>query len=869
MDEKETLEVLFFQWLAARVSPAQLSELYQYSAKIDQFCLPRGLLKKPMFQTDDPAVLTRALTELDRSRSFLRVYRSGVALSALRHYIHFIQDRHPSPSPTAAAPKPPRIISPTAENAGAAAPKAPTEAGVPSRPMQAETDALLTVDFSKSTDYSHTTPAVLYYHDKPYPVGSWEQVYMTLLACLAADFPERFRKLVGRTLKGSLQVMVGVEGHLSVMKHAKKIEGTSFYAETNFRTNDLVKLLAMLLSAFHLNASNVIIKYAKDPLTTRPDVPPASDAPKRSPAVLPSRSVDEQRKAFTDWLIKNGSAPSSARVNASAIDISSQYAVVHSIGMVEFYAIGNAQEARQYAKTLLADAGFAESYRSTMTQLRAGLRKYCEYLQANPSCSILPVVPDDPAPAQPDADSRWKEILEKDFPDGYILNDFLSQFQAAATWQERFGAVCPIEGEAIDQAISACGTMKDGRVFARNDAEDELLMQIADAVATTLQTYSNVYASQVYQRYREALAALSIYTEKVMVQQVLLHAAGRFVFAYSYLFVKPGDSTLTEVDCARALRRHGGMMTTDEAADELWFIPRDKVSHYLSLNDEILSLGTGQWMLAEHFPFSRADAAQVARLFDERFLSQEYILSREIPELLKQQLPSVAENVAGLSFTALFNIIFYYLKDQYSFSRSIVAPAGTKFDFSMLFSSFAREHDTFSITDLNAYAKELNVPIYWESTLAGGSVRVSSDLFVNRRQLHFDVDAIDRALEAICSGDYLSLQAIPQGMLVLLPACGYQWNEYLLLSYVYGFSKAFRMIYNSLGKTGCYGAMVRRSCKAINSYETLVERVLTDDDSWVSPADALALLVRQGYQAQRRLNGIDSIAAKAKMNKLG
>ena len=37
--------------------------------------------------------------------------------------------------------------------------------------------------------------------------------------------------------------------------------------------------------------------------------------------------------------------------------------------------------------------------------------------------------------------------------------------------------------------------------------------------------------------------------------------------------------------------------------------------------------------------------------------------------------------------------------------------------------------------------------------------------------------------------------------------------------YPYGYSKTFRLFYNSLGKSGYYGALVRRSCAEIDSYQ--------------------------------------------------
>ena len=146
-------------------------------------------------------------------------------------------------------------------------------------------------------------------------------------------------------------------------------------------------------------------------------------------------------------------------------------------------------------------------------------------------------------------------------------------------------------------------------------------------------------------------------------------------------------------------------------------------------------------------------------------------------------------------------------------------------------------------------------------------MRVSETEFVNRSLVPFDVDAVDQVLEDFCPGDYLPIQAISSAMMMHLPSCGYRWNGYLLLSYVHGFSKVFHLACKSLGKTGFYGAMVRKSCEEITNYRSLIERVLTDDDTWTTSADALDLLVKRGYQAFKKYKGIDTVVERARQNK--
>ena len=51
----------FFIWLAEKVSPAQLSELYDNQHRIDLFCLPRKLLTKPLFQNGDADTIQKKL----------------------------------------------------------------------------------------------------------------------------------------------------------------------------------------------------------------------------------------------------------------------------------------------------------------------------------------------------------------------------------------------------------------------------------------------------------------------------------------------------------------------------------------------------------------------------------------------------------------------------------------------------------------------------------------------------------------------------------------------------------------------------------------------------------------------------------------
>lgn len=468
--------------------------------------------------------------------------------------------------------------------------------------------------------------------------------------------------------------------------------------------------------------------------------------------------------------------------------------------------------------------------------------------------------------ASPLADNRWQCILQESFPDGYILNDSISQLQASGFWQERYHEACPIEGEAIDAVMKAIGAVRDGRVFVKSKEARQLIAAICAEIDDILCRYTVVYRSCIFERYQEQLAVCQIYTEQVMAQQLLGEAKDRF-YSVHHMFVRRGQLASVVQDVRKVLRDHGGAMSVRDVEKELWFIPHDIVYRSLSADDGSLNIGDSTWMLAEHFPLNREGAEQIGDMLDEYFLTNDYLQAVDLPSLLQKRLPSIADDLSGMNYMAVFHIVAYYLENRFSFTKAIVAPKGSDIDFTDLFRRFSAGRDTFTLADLEALASELKLPIYWESTYAGGAVRISKTEFVNKRFVRFNVDATDEMLKAFCPGDYLPLMAVSSAMMMHLPSCGYPWNEYLLQSYVYCFSKVFMLCYSSFGKMGAYGSMVRRDCKAIDDYASLIERVLTDDDTWETTADALNLLVRRGYQALRRYKGIDDVVAKARQNK--
>ena len=481
--------------------------------------------------------------------------------------------------------------------------------------------------------------------------------------------------------------------------------------------------------------------------------------------------------------------------------------------------------------------------------------------------AISPTEPVIQSPSIPQGGSRWEDILREYFSDGYILDDFISQFQAGGYWTEKYGEPCPLEGQAIDEAVRKCGTIRDGRVYPKNQQEGELMFIINSEIQNVLETYSAVYLEKVYEKYQNELSKIAIYSQDVLASQLLKIASGKYRLLDSHVFAKPYSSSQVTLDCERVLQERGGAQNLSEISNTLWFLPYDTIYQALNRDKNILNVGPGEWMLIEHFPMTPENAWIIGNTIEEAFLTRDFLLADDLMALIEEKHPSISDDISGLSRTAQFNILAYYLGKRFTFSASIVAPLGMVIGKNTLFAAYPKDHPSFTMEDLDAFASELKAPIYWDTLFDNGVLRIQKDRFVRTDQVKFDIQATDKVLETICDGDYTAFSSVPSGMLALLPSCGMQWNQYLLFSYVRNISRKYYACYNNIGKSGCYGAIVRRDSE-IKEYAQLIERVLIDSDTWKTDQDALNLLVNEGYQASKQLKGIGDITQRARKKKL-
>jgi len=88
------IENNFMQYLAEKVSPGQLSELYWCYSEIEAFCFKLKILQQPLFQTTDFEVIKKVQRTIEQNKIFRVTHRKHYKkiISAGRHYYTYIKD---------------------------------------------------------------------------------------------------------------------------------------------------------------------------------------------------------------------------------------------------------------------------------------------------------------------------------------------------------------------------------------------------------------------------------------------------------------------------------------------------------------------------------------------------------------------------------------------------------------------------------------------------------------------------------------------------------------------------------------------------------------------------------------------------------
>ena len=870
--DTKSIQDQYFAWLETQVSPAQLSELYMIYTDIEDFCLKRSVIKKKLFSLTNLADIRKVMNTVDSNKVFRFTYKKKLSKmsSAMRFYYRFVKEHPelltqatPMKSTQNATPMETKPVEPSPELVEYRETSAPSTVGT----------AAYKIDFTNIRSLAFTQPTEYsYFGEEQAKVNSWTRLYVQVVKCLMDDYPDVLRSYINRNIGGQGRCDFTDEAGMNSMTAPKKVQD-NFYLETNLSATDIAGKIKKLLDLCNVDCENLEVYYQKrgSAASLTVSAPKIEDCSNSSD----SESIKEQ---FVCWMQQTGSASGTIRSYVSAIGQSSKAANEYGVCDTDLFLIEDANKLQQILDELLKVPVFRKLNAQQHNRFRAAVSKLVAYRSSTGTITAHtrleeklpelkaaePVMKPQGLPEE--TRIRYTEILSKHFgEDGYQTGRPIFRGRFKRFYAEKYGCPPAETDNRIDEIMSMVGTKRDDRVFPKqDDIQNDLVMEIVSDVLSAFDSGATaVYIEAVYDKYQQPLADnLHIYNQDALASLLLAHANGKYIQRYSFLTNNRSGANAQE-DLLRIMKTFHQPQNYAAIHEKAWFLPYERMKTILVTTASIVNVAAETYFYAPNLPVSAVELAYLSSLMNEELSYHSYITDVRLMQLIAEKCPSIAINTDGYTTYGLRNCIGYILRDQFAFNGPIITLTGKELSMADVFTEFAKDHEVLSVDELSALSDEMSTVIYWDSVLSE-MIRVSATELVRKDQIKFDVEAIDEILDGMCPGDYVPLSEI--NLFLCFPNIGHPWNSYLLESYLFGFSKKFRLMHSSFIKTGVYGAMVRKDAD-FQDYRALLVDVLSKSNALDSTKDALQYIVDKGYQQRRRYEGIETVIQEAKLVK--
>lgn len=886
-----SVQEVFFSWLSQKVSSAQLSDYYLVFSEIDVFCRSRNVIKASLFEVMDEKTINKVKNALESNKAFKFLHRSSYLKmsSALSFYKSFLHEKQGAfgalmslyQSDVLSDKKSNCKQSENAKNGSDILMKA----GQPSDTLAKDNDSgtvnnksieeascvstgsICQVSFWVDKSYAFTRPIKIEYFGEEYNVSNWTQAYVQAVCLLLDDYPSEIGRFIGKNISNGKRIDFCSKQKAAEMVAPKRVSD-DFYVETNLSATDIVDKIKRLLEICLIDYENMVITYAT---TAETDAAPQNEVRNETIEKLVVEDEKTVRSAFVGWMMTAGLKPATIFSYLSALNQSGKFGLEHHLINSDFLQMDDPDAIHCAYEALMQNSEFSQWNQNQHNRFRAAIMKYHEY-RSGVATSADSVSATAPPSSQLDAPilsaelmDRFAIVLCEFFENGYRPGNAIDINRFRLFYSEKYGRELVESDERITKMLGVVGSVRNGRIYAKvNSEQRDVLAEIrADVDAAFAAGASCVYLEALFDRYQDQLIdSLQIFNADDLKEAFLAGCGGGYYSRYSYLalYKRPPD---TDNDVLSYMKASHVPVNYDTLKRDLWHIPFDKIKHILVTTRAMVNVGQETYFYAPNLPVSADELKTIIELIQGELLQNSFVSGTDLIALIEKHCPSVIINTEGFSAVGLRNALGYVLRDYFAFNGNIVSSLRKEMNVSQLFTGYCLKRDRVTLEELKGLALEANTRIYWES-VQSVMVRVSIDEFINKRDMHFDVPAIDSVLEIFIAGEYASTKSI--NLFFQFPASQYPWNGYMLESYVYSYSKQFRLVHPCFQQTNFCGAIVRTG-SSITEYYDMVVRVLCDTNEWHDKESALGILIGEGYQQRNIYKGIDAAIAEAKRYK--
>lgn len=575
---------------------------------------------------------------------------------------------------------------------------------------------------------------------------------------------------------------------------------------------------------------------------------------------------------FYEWMVSCGYSLYTVRSYSSAITWSQRFALEHNFEHCELLG-ESTQRCILAAKELLSNAEYLVYNEQQHDRFGAAIVKYLEFKGVKITYSELKGAKKTAAnkAEEPPKEasirriesidtSPYEKVMEEVFVRGFRLESKLDLKKFKRHFEALNGCEIDKNDEQIIEVLKSCCIEYDDKLFLpktmlSSEVREKLFMYINKCFCDGKTV---IYYDALFAEFSESFLDYYIYNAHMLMLYLDYYYDNKFHVGSKYI----SKEALTSVDLSSEIKEHliahGVPMDTEQLCAVFSNVPESEIRKALR-EDGFIFNGGEQYFYISMIVLTQADIEGIAEIIQHHINEQEYITSNELLKIIKVRYPHIVENNTVYSDLGIRNAIGYHIHDKFAFNSVIISGKGKALYAADVFVNFVKSKDFFDLNELQALSIEIDRSICFEDVY-DNCLRISETQFVSKKHQQFRIEETDIAIERFCTGNYTAIDEISE--FGSFPDAGYQWNNFLLSNYIYGYSKKFRLITARLTKTGTAGAIVKRNC-GIETMDDLLIDVLSKSQCPLQKKSALEYLVNKGYLSSRAYKNIGNVLIKA------
>ena len=557
-------------------------------------------------------------------------------------------------------------------------------------------------------------------------------------------------------------------------------------------------------------------------------------------------SMLENREDFIRWLNSNCDNKSSEYI-CNAFDKASTYAMGHRISKRTIWEAGSLFELRQYFERLRNDKIFNVVHKEFACIVIKSEKLYLQFFEESKSLKTS-------NENIQNIDEKIIRIVSEKYVYGYRLGSVIERMKLRDYLTEQ----C-VNFKGSDEELEAIfvrnGFVSNGKVLIELENKNDKLNREIDDIFQ--QGVAVIYYENFYDLRTRLMEETHISSAELLKSFL---KEKRQDFSFSKNFFSIGEKTTEDLAVAQEILRVWGenvLALADDLAEKLPYIPYKKVKFYLSQNQNFVWVSEGVYTRLSSIKISNDEKKAVESFASSEINRKGYVSLSELP------LEEIREENYELSeYAVLFGTYGKCLREQYCLHGRIVTKKDSEFDAAVLMQQFCNEQDEITLDDAVAKVEEFTgvadrrvaYPALYETM-----IRVSEQNFVSEKKVYFEVEKIDEQISRFAVNGFCALKQITT--FALFPECGYPWNQFILESFCYRFSKKYIYRTNLFNGRNA-GAVIEKDL--MWDYQEIMAQAVAYDNIELSEESVGKFLYEAGYMARSKFGGIKDIAERAK-----